>query len=139
MILMNKKQEQFVIKRAVEGKSFETIAKELKMSITDLLAWEIEFEDFIQRKKELEAENIIEQHRLNDLVRVKYLAELYTRLRLELDNRNFADVPTDRLCVLLADLRKEIDLEIGKVRKNEEEDEDDWDDYLPPDAEYFDE
>ncbi|MBA7648443.1 hypothetical protein ES703_56229 [subsurface metagenome] len=57
------KKDQFVIKRGLEGKSFDTIANELTITKVTLIKWSKELEEDISNLEDFEKEKIIEKYK----------------------------------------------------------------------------
>ncbi len=125
-MLLNDKQRQFLELRVKEGKSLDRISKEIDVSMETLREWVVTLMDQIEEMKIAEIDLINEMHDLAYVPRLRYLGALYTRLRKELDNRDFSGLPTDKLFSIMSIVRQQIDLQI---QKNEMDDYDDYDDF----------
>ena len=109
-----KTKEEFVRLRA-EGKSFNQISGELKVSKPTLLSWAAEFRREIDSLKLIRFEHLIEQFQAMKEDRLRVLAETRQRLVQELRNRDFKDVATDRLFKLLLSIEKRINEETASI------------------------
>ncbi len=106
-------EQNFLRLRVVEGKSFETISEELGIEKEKLIRWSIDLKQDLQTLKAVEYDKLIERYELSNLKRLDHLGELYTRLKNELDGRDFTGLPTDKLFLILSDVRDKISLHTG--------------------------
>lgn len=90
--------------RAIElragGASYASIAKELsiaKQTAVDILR---EKPEEIATLRAIELEALYETERVNNRGRIEQLSALHTRLRQEIEGRDLADVPTEKLISL---------------------------------------
>lgn len=90
--------------RAIElragGASYASIAKELsiaKQTAVDILR---EKPEEIATLRAIELEALYETERVNNRGRIEQLSALHTRLRQEIEGRDLADVPTEKLIAL---------------------------------------
>ncbi len=132
-MLLDNKQREFIEKVALERKNVYTIAKEMNIPVAQLSKWYDELFDEIIRLKTEQTLNIIEEYDLSHISELEYYAKLHKRLRTELENRDFSGLPTDKLYILLTDIRKNINNILDSISNKEDdwEDElldDDWDD-----------
>ncbi len=116
--------EQFIGLRA-QGWSFARIAAELDVSKPTLIHWSRQHQHRIHNLQALEMEAAVEQSKLSRRHCLESLAEDERRLREELARRDLKDIPTARLVLLVATLRKEANLLNGPLWLSEA---------LPPDA-----
>jgi len=91
-----KKKETFIELRAA-GLSFDKIAKRLKVCKQTLIDWSKELEEEIGNLKALELEALYEKYFLLKENRLQTFGELLARMSAELEKRNLADIPTDKL------------------------------------------
>lgn len=98
--------EQFIALRA-QGWSFARIAAELDVSKPTLILWSRQHQHRIRNLQALETEAAAEQCKLSRRHCLQSLADDERRLRDELARRDLKDIPTARLVLLLAALRKE--------------------------------
>lgn len=90
--------------RAIElragGASYASIAKELsiaKQTAVDILR---EKPEEIATLRAIELEALYETERVSNRGRIEQLSALHTRLRQEIEGRDLADVPTEKLIAL---------------------------------------
>lgn len=93
-------KEQFIQLRA-EGNSFNSIAKKLKKAKGTLVIWNKELEEEIANCKALHLETLYEKYFLLRENRLQLFGNVLLKLQKELSERNFANVPTDKLLELL--------------------------------------
>ncbi len=124
---IDSKLNTFLEKRVREGKSIRSLSEELKVPENKLRDWELEYQENIFELKAAEYDRLVEEFKLSEINRFRYRAELYNRLRAELDKRDFSGLPTDKLYSIYNDIDLKLALEIQR-HKNEYWD-DDWDDY----------
>jgi len=89
-------KEKFVELRA-KGKSFHSIASELGVSKTTLIAWSRELAQDIDNQRELEFDFIREKYKISREHRIQLYSEQLEAIRKELAQRNLSDVPTIKL------------------------------------------
>jgi len=100
-------KEKFIELRA-KGWTFDKIAKELHKRKATLIDWSKELESEIANRKSIELEVLYEKHYLLKEQRIEKLGNLLNKIINEIDNRNFKDIPTDKLFDLLLKYNKEI-------------------------------
>jgi len=110
-------QKQQFIEMRIEGKSFKEITKALSISQANLISW----------NKETETRNAINEGlaiQLNDEVRnlemgaknrIATILKLYKRVLAEIEQRDLADVPTDKLIQLSVLLNQKINEQNVKI------------------------
>lgn len=98
MIDADKKQEILTLR--AKGKSFATIAAELRIAKQTAIDYCKDNEEAIATLKALELETLYESHHLNKEARIEALSTLKDKLRTEIDRRDLADVSTDKLITL---------------------------------------
>ncbi len=98
--------ERFIGLRA-QGCSFARIAEELDVSKPTLISWSRLHQHRIRNLQALELEAAAEQGKLSRRHCLDSLADDDRRLREELARRDLKEIPTARLVLLLAALRKE--------------------------------
>jgi len=113
----NYKKDTFIRLRAVEGKSIETISEELKVETNVLRDWDKKYSMEIIKEKAHQFDLHAEHHNLDLVNRFKHLCEMYSKLKVELDKRDFSGLPTDKLYFIMNDV---YDL-INKFRQEVEE------------------
>jgi hypothetical protein len=93
-------KEKFIELRA-QGLSFDKIAGELHKSKQTLIDWSKELEEEIANLKAVELEALYEKYFLLKQNRLQTFGEILKRLRAELETRELANVPTDKLLDLV--------------------------------------
>jgi hypothetical protein len=91
-----KKKEAFIELRA-QGLSFDKITRKLKVCKQTLIDWSKELEEEIGNLKAIELEALYEKYFLLKENRLQTFGELLARMSAELEKRNLADIPTDKL------------------------------------------
>lgn len=89
-----------VIELRAEGVSYDKISKEVgiaKQTAVDIAREQL---DSISTLQAIKMEAIFEAERVNARGRIEQLAALHTRLREEIERRNLADLPTEKLISL---------------------------------------
>jgi hypothetical protein len=111
----NSKKEKFLKMIVKEGKSLPSIAEKLNMNIDEVFELKEELDIDILDLKAQEYDKIVQKYGLNYLNQFKYQAELYERLKKELDKRDFTGLPTDKLYYILNHVRENINATIDYV------------------------
>jgi IS30 family transposase len=93
-------KERFVELRA-KGWSFDKIAKELGKAKQTLIDWSKELQDEIANRKALELEALYESYYLLKENRLQTFGVMLSKIKKEIENRDFSDVPTEKLLELL--------------------------------------
>lgn len=92
----NETRRKFIELRA-KGYSFSKIAKELNIAKSTLIAWSKEHLMEIENLKAVEHESLQEQFYMTKKARIELLGRQVERMKKELENRDFSDVPSDKL------------------------------------------
>jgi hypothetical protein len=92
----NNTRQQFIEMRA-KGISFDKIAKELQVAKSTLIEWSKTYLTEIDNLKAIELEALQEQFYLTKIARIELLGQQVEQMKKELGNRDFSDVPTDKL------------------------------------------
>jgi len=92
----NETKRKFIEMRA-RGISFNKIAKELKIAKSTLIDWSKSYLTEIENLKAIEIESLQEQFYLTKTERIKLLGRQLERIKKELEQRDFSDVPSDKL------------------------------------------
>ncbi|MEH7340857.1 hypothetical protein [Priestia megaterium] len=92
----NETRRKFIELRA-KGISFSKIAKELNIAKSTLIAWSKEHLMEIENLKAVEIESLQEQFYMTKQARIELLGRQVERMKKELENRDFSDVPSDKL------------------------------------------
>jgi len=91
-----KTKEEFIEMRA-KGYSFDKIAKKLGRSKNTLIVWSKELQGEIANCKAMELEALYEKYYLHKEGRLQIFGTLLVKIKEELEQRNFLDIPTDKL------------------------------------------
>jgi hypothetical protein len=89
-------KEKFVELRA-KGLSFDGIARDLHVSKQSLINWAKELENEIGNLRKIELEALQEKYFMLKSQRIELFGEKLKAIKDELDKRDFADLPTDKL------------------------------------------
>lgn len=92
----NETRQKFIQLRA-KGMSFRRIAEELNIAKSTLMAWSKEHLTEIENLKAIELESLQEQFYMTRKSRIELLGRQVDRMKRELENRDFSDVPSDKL------------------------------------------
>ena len=142
-MLMNEKQKQFLQLRTLEGKSFQTISKEIDVPVETLEEWGANLIEEIVTVRTEEIDKIQEENDLRPFGQLRYMAEMYSRLREELNSRDFSGLPTDKLYHMLIDVEQRFNHLLNELSDDWEDEFDDfdnldyWDDDDDGDDVYF--
>jgi IS30 family transposase len=93
-------KERFIELRA-KGWSFDKIAKELGKAKQTLIDWSKELQDEIANRKALELEALYESYYLLKENRLQTFGAMLSKIKKEVESRDFSDVPTEKLLELL--------------------------------------
>ena len=135
MKINNTKKEKFLSLVVKEGKSIPTIAEKLEMNIDDAYELKEELEVDIIDLKAKEYDKIVQKYGLSYLNQFKYRAELYKKLKSELDKRDFTGLPTDKLYYILNHVEEGLNSTIDYVIDPEDSALDYLDDYFEEESE----
>jgi hypothetical protein len=133
-MLLDSKQREFIDKVVLERKSVYTAAKEMNIPVAKLIEWYDDLFDEIARLKTEQTITIIEEYDLSQISELEYYAKLQKKLKTELNDRDFSGLPTDKLYLLLSDIRSKIDNILGDIGNKEN----DWEDEFLDDEFYDD-
>ncbi|AKL83308.1 hypothetical protein D068_cds05470 [Bacillus atrophaeus UCMB-5137] len=92
----NETKQKFIELRA-KGVSFRKIAEELNIAKTTIMAWSKVHLTEIENLKAIEMESLQEQFYMTKKARIELLGRKVERMKKELENRDFSDVPSDKL------------------------------------------
>jgi len=109
---------RFIFMRS-QGWSFNRIAVELNVSKPTLIKWSRQHQIEIENLKATEIEGLAEKHFRMRHVRWEALAKQLTKIEEEIDKRDLEEIPASRLHAIAAQLRSEINQEIGGVQFSE--------------------
>ncbi len=79
------------------GWSFTRIAAELKVAKSTLIQWSKDSAEELSNLRAIESDALIEACRLGREHRLQLMGAMLDKIRLQIEARNFADVPTDKL------------------------------------------
>ncbi len=102
-------KEEFLKKRVLEGKSFDTISRELGVSKNTLLKWSKELKEEIETLENSEKERLIEQYKVSSLARLEAMLELREKILQEIKNRDLEKIPLTYLLKALFDIEALLD------------------------------
>ena len=104
--------ENRIIELRARGKSYSTIASELKIGKQTALDVCKKYKEQIATLQALELEQLYEEQRITSQERITAIASLMQRVREEIDRRDLTQVPTEKLIDLYlkqaSSLREEI-------------------------------
>jgi len=103
------KKEQFIIKRGLEGKSFDTIARELTVTKATLIQWSKEFNEDISNLEHFEKERIIEKYKAGKKIRFEAMLEIRDKILKEIKKRNLSEVSFGSLMKNFVEVEKMVD------------------------------
>jgi hypothetical protein len=131
----NSKKENFLNMLVKEGKSIPTIAEKLGMDVDDVFELKEELDLDIIDFKAKEYDKVVQKYGLSYLNQFKYHAELYKRLKVELDKRDFTGLPTDKLYYIINHVQENLNATIDYVIDPDDDEIDYLDDYFEDDLE----
>ena len=94
-------KEEFIRLRA-KGYSYDKVAKQLKKSKVTLVEWGKDLQEEIANHKALELEALYEKYYLLKEHKIKLFGNALEKMKAELEGRDLADIPTDKLFDLMA-------------------------------------
>ncbi|GAI68838.1 unnamed protein product [marine sediment metagenome] len=103
------KKDQFVIKRGLEGKSFDTIAKELTITKVTLIKWSKEFKEDISDLEDFEKEKIIEKYKAGKRIRLEAMLKIRDKILTVIEKRNLSEVSFSSLMKNFIEVEKLLD------------------------------
>ena len=109
------KKQKFLQLRVLENKSYDTISRELKISKQTCINWSVELKNILINLQSAKYDSLIEELDLSLFNRVKYLGNLYKKIEAELEKREFSNLATTRLIIILSDLRNEINSYMNSI------------------------
>ena len=113
----NDKKARFIELRA-RGASFQDIAEILYCGKSTLVDWNKEMADEIAERKAMTKNDILYNYQVARDNRLRYFAELYRKLKNEIERRGLRDVPTDKLYAMFEKCSKHIDELSGEKRED---------------------
>ena len=126
----NSKKKKFLNMIVKDGKSIQTIAQKLGIDVDEAFELREELDLDILDFKAKEYDKVVQNYGLSYLNQFKYQAELYKRLKSELDKRDFTGLPTDKLYYILNRVQENINATIDYVIDSDDDEIDFLDDYL---------
>ena len=99
----NKEKKEFILLRA-KGFSFNKIAEKLNVSKGTLINWSKDLSEEISNHRLIEQESLLEEVRLTKNHRVKNLGDLLGKIKEEIENRDFSDIPLEKLVLIYSKL-----------------------------------
>ena len=121
-MLINEKQQMFMRLRVLEGKSFDAVSQEIDVPVHVLKEWSVALIDYIEEMRADEIDRISSAAGINSLQHYRSMADIYTRLKNELDKRDFSGLPTDKLYYLFNDVQERFSHSLDMA-------DDDWDEF----------
>jgi len=103
------KKEQFIVKRGIEGKSFDTIAKELTVTKVTLIQWSKELAEDISNLEDFEKEKMIEEYKAGKKIRLEAMLEIRDRVLKEIKKRDLSEVSFGSLMKNFIEVEKILD------------------------------
>ena len=107
-------KKQFIKLRA-HGLSYDKIIKEMGKAKSTLLKWGRELQEEISTARSIELESMYEEYGLLIEQRLRYHGQTLQRMRVEIDGRDFTEVPTPRLVELYLKQEAQMGLDIEKL------------------------
>ncbi|GAI73846.1 unnamed protein product [marine sediment metagenome] len=103
------KKDQFVIKRGLEGKSFDVISKELTVTKVTLIKWSKELNDDISNLEHFEKEKMIEKYKAGKRIRFEAMLKIRDKILTEIEKRNLSEVSFGSLMKNFVEVEKILD------------------------------
>ena len=128
-MLVNEKQRKFLQLRIVEGKSFQTIEKEIGVPVETLKEWSLNLTEEMASVRTEEIDNLLEENEMRPLWQLKNLAQIHSRLKTELQSRDFSGLPTDKLYLMMVDVERRFANLMREITGAWEDDYDELDDF----------
>lgn len=107
------KKEEFLRLRAVEGKSYDSIAQELQISKQCLINWSKELESEIKNIRLQKYESLMDELKVGRYNKIKFYCEQYIRLKEEFAGRDLKDISTKDILNMLENLDQKITITEG--------------------------
>lgn len=110
---MNKEQKiklqvKFLHLRVIEGKSFQSIGKELKIDKKTAINWSTELSIDITNLKASVKQELIEKFKLTYKEKLSFQCDLYNKVKQSITTKNIDQLSVDKKFQLLQQLEKEI-------------------------------
>lgn len=110
----NETRHKFIEMRG-KGISFRKIANELNIARSTLMAWSKEHLTEIENLKAIELESLQEQFYMTKKARIELLGGQLERMKVELEQRDYSDVPTDKLIEVFSKTLNQLKQEESEV------------------------
>ncbi len=98
-----------------KGMSYDKISKELNTAKNTLIKWARSSGHEIENFRALEYDEVIETHRMAKLFRLQVLGKTFETMRIELEKRDFSDVPSDKLVISFLKLVDALKMEMPEL------------------------
>ena len=95
-----------------KGKSFSSIAQELKVSKQTLINWSRDLKGEIENLESIEVEALREKYSLTTQKRLEFLGESLNKIKNELESRDLSEIPIDRLLTMYFNCLKQLQTEL---------------------------
>ena len=95
----HEKKLAFIQARA-EGKSYDTIAKELRIAKSTCTRWERDFREDIEKLRGSQIEDLYTAYNMKREARIRDLGEIINALDTALQTKDISELPTDKLLEL---------------------------------------
>jgi len=115
------KKQKFLELRVMQGKSFDSIAKELNISKQTCINWSVELSEELHNLNANKYDMLYEELGICHYNRIEFLGQIYNKMVKELENRDFSKIPTDKLILLINKMCSNFTIDI-KYISNEKED-----------------
>ena len=114
LIESKEKKELFIELRALKGLSLDAICERIEISKSTAISWEKLFKSYINQAKGAHFDFMVDSYCLSLESRLKELKDLSEKLRDMIAERDFYDVPSDKLVLLHLETYKKINELIEK-------------------------
>lgn len=95
--ISEKKKMDFLELRVLQGKSFDTIAKELSISKQTCINWSVELKEELANLQASKYDMLIEKLELSHFKKLEHLGDIYNRMKEEIEKKDFSQIPTHKL------------------------------------------
>lgn len=129
----NELKNRFYVLRALQGKSYDTIARELEVSKPTLIKWEREAREVFTILQEFRIREVLADYQFGVENRLSVLIELAQKFKDELLKRDYDEVPSNKLTEMLSITLKSI----GEIELNHSLSSSSYDAYNPMTGNFF--